>query len=288
MATEYLKGEVVRKSIQHKLYVVFVADKEITIEVLLDQLPEDTFLYLGDEISFEAEKNNDAYLFKRFCTKVGNKFFEELKHALDAQTTIRGYVFEKNAGGYRVSYKGYRCFLPFSESYYKYDPLIGNHEILETEKNFHVKGIVDNNVILTRVNLDQQEKIIARKTESEALYEGFSFYGTIKQISDYGMFLRLKNSYGLFLFSEMLNIDTKFLKQLRAQYHILFKEVFEEDETLYVTVLAISADKQQPEKLNYTLGWDTEHAANKPYWERICKIVTQDERFSAIKIRMSI
>lgn len=280
MTTEKLTGEITRKSKKYRFYILTVDDKQLSIKISFDQLPDNFYFINGDIIEFEAYLSDETPQFYQTIRKLTNKFFEELKLASTENETIQAFVYGQNAGGYDASYKGYKCFLPFSESVFKGDPFSISSEILNNEIDFKVKSILDRQVILTRVENDKQVKLVAKQTEINSLYIGYSFFGTIKQINDFGLFLTLRHSSGLLHLSDILGIDTKAAKKLKTDFYKLAKAVFEIDEHLFVTVKEIGEQK-------YSLYWDKDNIFNKPFWDNITLLLDNDEQFKKIKERLN-
>jgi len=156
MTTEKLTGEITRKSKKHRFYILTVGDKQLSIKISFDQLPDSIYFINGDIIEFEISNTNEAFQFSRTIRKLTNKYFEELNLAYTTKETIQAFVYGQNSGGYDISYKGYKCFMPFSETVFKGDPFSISSEILSSEIDFQVKSILDKQVILTRVEIDKQ------------------------------------------------------------------------------------------------------------------------------------
>lgn len=279
MTTEKLTGEITRKSKTHKFYILTVDNKQLSIKISFDQLPDNYYFIDGDIIEFEANLSNETPQFSRTIRKLTNKFFEELKLAYSSSETIQAFVYGQNSGAYEISYKGYKCFLPFSETVFKGDPFSISSEILNKEIDFQVKSILDRQVILTRVEIDKQTKLLSKQTEINSLYPGYSFFGTVKQVNDFGLFLTLRHSSGLLHLSDILGIDTKVAKKIKTDFYKLAKAVFEIDEHLLVTVKEINEQK-------YSLTWDKDNIFNKPFWDNITLLLDNDEQFKKIKERL--
>lgn len=276
MTTEQLTGEITRKSIRNRFYTLTVSDRQLSFKVSFDHLPANQYFINGDIIDFEADLTSDAPIIVKTLRKRTNKYFEELKSALISRQIIKAFVYEKNAGGFNVSYKGYKCFLPFYERVYKGSTFGLAVEILRTDVDFHVKSIVEKQVILTRVSIEKEAQFQNRLKEIKTLNPGQSYFATIKLIIDFGLLLERHHSSGLLHMNDILGIDTKALKKLKPALYKLVKATFEIDDRLYLSVKEIREEK-------YSLTWDKTNIINSPFWENLVSLIAKDIDYIKIK-----
>ena len=279
MTTEQLTGEISRKSIRNRLYTLTASDRKLSFQVNFDQLLANQCFINGDIIDFVADLTLVEPIFIAIVKKRTNKFFEELKSAFNSRQTIKAFVYEKNTSGFNVSYKGYRCFLPFSESVFRGNPFDLADEILQTELDFHVKSIVEKKVILTRIAVEKQERFQNKLKEMQTLTPGNSYFATIKHISDFGLFLARHHSSGLLHMNDILGIDTKTSKKLKPILYKLAKAAFEIDDQLFVSVKEIKEEK-------YSLTWDITSIFNRPFGEKLVSLIARDIEYIKIKERL--
>jgi len=187
--------------------------------------------------------------------KIGNIYLDELKISLDKDSTIEGYVYEKNEGGYLVSYNGYKCFLPNIESVYK--DLLLNENFLNTYQMFNVISIEDESVILTRKSLLKEDLKKIKLNEIANLETGFTYTGNVKSVQGYGVFVNYKYSEGLLHISNILNtqIDELTKKEKNIIQKILSK-VFVKGREVLVKVDIINSTQ-------FSVTWNKSLEPNK-------------------------
>jgi len=276
MSTEQLTGEISRKSIRNRLYTLTVSDRHLSFQVNFDQLLDNQYFINGDIVDFEADLTLVEPIFIAIVKKRTNKFFEELKSALNSRQTIKAFVYEKNAVGFNISYKGYRCFLPASEIVFNGNPYDSAEEILQTELDFHIKSIVEKQVILTRITVEKQERFQNKLKEMQMLTPGFSYFATINLITDFGLFLTRHYSSGLLNMNDILGIDKNAAKKLKPELYKLAKAAFEIDDQLFVSVKEIDGEK-------YSLTWDITSIFNRPFGEKMVSLIAKDIDYINIK-----
>ncbi len=160
----------------------------------------------------------------------------------EAQRTggyIEGKIIEKTRGGYSVDISGIRAFLPLSHVDLRYPKnpdefigLTGKFKILNLNRK-------KNNIVVSRKEVLEEEKKRARESLLERLKPGAFVKGTVKNITDYGVFIDLGGIDGLLHIS-----DISWSKINHPS------EYFRQGETVEVMVL-----KFDPESQKVTLGY---------------------------------
>lgn len=175
----------------------------IPIEEFLEE--EVALLKPGSNIDVYIENIKDSdgtlTLSKERATKI--KVWESLENALQDGSSIEGKITAKIKGGFSVNVSGVNAFLPGSQVDIKtlkeVDTLIGKKMLFKILK---LNSKVSNVIISRRVILEEERQ--RKKAETiEKLQEGQSIRGTVKNITDYGVFVDLGGIDGLLHISDI-------------------------------------------------------------------------------------
>ncbi len=182
---------------------------------------------VGDKIDVLLEKREDEdgriILSKEKAAKI--KIWDEIKRIYEEDGTIRGQIVSRLKGGMAVDI-GLQAFLPGSQIDLKpiknFDSLIGtkhDFKILKYNKR-------RSNIVLSRRALLEKDRKSMRETTLKKIEEGSVVTGTVKNITDYGLFIDLGGIDGLLHITDIpvkvLKFDTEKervslgLKQLKA------------------------------------------------------------------------
>ncbi len=159
----------------------------------------------GDEIEVYIERLSDADGFVKLSRQKaeGLKTWDKLEEALKNDETIEGKITGKVKGGMTVNIGGVHAFLPGSHIDLKAprdtDSLIGKTCSFKVI-NVNQKGP---NVIVSRRALLEEERNKLRVKTLEVLKEGEIMKGTVKNLTDYGVFIDLGGIDGLLHISDM-------------------------------------------------------------------------------------
>jgi hypothetical protein len=189
-------------------------------------------------------------------TKTGNKYFEELSKMVGTSETIDAYVYEKKGFGFNVTYNGFNCFLPFTETCFANPKLKEYNNILNTFQRFSVVEIKSGFIVLSRKRYLKEELKKLRKEETGNLKTGFSFTGKVKSVAGFGIFITSKYSEGLLHVSKIVPYYTNdILKEEKEKLELILKSAFPSGMEINVTVEEIINDR-------YSLMWNKEDELN--------------------------
>ncbi|MFN3739935.1 MAG: 30S ribosomal protein S1 [Thermodesulfovibrionales bacterium] len=160
----------------------------------------------------------------------------------EAQRTggyIEGKIIEKTKGGYTVDISGIKAFLPLSQVDLRFPK--NPDEFIGITSKFKILSLnrKKNNIVLSRKEVLEEEKKRARESLLERLKPGVIVKGTVKNITDYGVFIDLGGIDGLLHIS-----DISWSKINHPS------EYFRQGETVEVIVLKFDPDSQK-----ITLGY---------------------------------
>lgn len=202
-ARKFAQGEVMKGT------VLKVTDTEVVVDIGYKSegvIPVAQFIdpqghltiSVGDVIDVLLEDTEDGdghiVLSKEKAEKV--KVWEDVEKAYNDNTIIRGRVIERIKGGLSVDI-GIRAFLPGSQIDVRpvknLDSLKGREIECRVIKFNRKRG----NIVLSRKIVLETEHARKKAFTLEALQEGAEVQGTVKNITDYGVFVDLGGIDGL-------------------------------------------------------------------------------------------
>lgn len=156
-------------------------------------------LKIGDEVDVFVESQEDAngqLVLSRKRAKT-QKSWERINSALDNDEIITGFVKSRTKGGLIVDIMGVEAFLPGSQIDIKpirdYDVYVGKTMEFKVVKiNHEFKNVVVSHKVLIEDDLENQKTEIVAKLEKGQVLEG-----TVKNITDFGVFIDLGGVDGL-------------------------------------------------------------------------------------------
>jgi len=196
------------------------ADGNITISV-------------GDEIEVLVDRKKDAELIlsKEKASRI--KVWDDVIKAYEQHDTIPGTITQKVKGGLSVDI-GFPAFLPGSQ--------VSTHPVKDLDR--YVGQTMDfqilkydrkrNNVVLSRKAILEVEREKQKAKTLETLEEGKIIEGTVKNITDYGLFIDLGGIDGL------LHITDMSWGRIRHP-----SESFSRDDKITVKVLSFDREKER-------------------------------------------
>ncbi len=207
---QYQEGEVVSGRIVavDKDYVIvdigYKCEGHIPVHEFLDASGENT-ARVGDQVDVLLERRDDEedvlVLSKEKASKI--KVWEEISAAYQQDGEIEGTVVAKVKGGLSVDLGGITAFLPGSQvdlqPVRNIDGLIGQtfkFKILKYNKKRR-------NVVLSRRVILEKERAEQKAATLATLEEGKVVTGTVKNITDYGVFIDLGGIDGLLHVTDM-------------------------------------------------------------------------------------
>ena len=230
---EIVEGTVV--TINNKdvvLNIGFKSDGLVSLTEFRD-LPE---LKAGDKVDVFVESQEDTngqLVLSRKRAKT-QKSWENINEALENDTIINGFVKSRTKGGLIVDIHGVEAFLPGSQIDIKpirdYDIYVGKTMEFKVVKiNHEFKNVVVSHKVLIEDDLENQKIEIVGKLEKGQVLEG-----TVKNITDFGVFIDLGGVDGLLHITDISwgRIDHP-------------KEVLALDEKVNVVVLDFDDEKKR-------------------------------------------
>ena len=230
---EIVEGTVV--SINNKDVVLNVGYKSDGL-VSASEFRDIPDLKVGDTVEVfveQLEDSNGQLVLSRTRAKT-QKSWEDINTALDEDTIIDGYVKSRTKGGLIVDIKGVEAFLPGSQIDIKpirdYDIYVGKTMEFKVVKiNHEYKNVVVSHKVLIEDDLESQKSEIVSKLEKGQVLEG-----TVKNITDFGVFIDLGGVDGLLHITD--------ISWGRIEHP---KEVLELDQTINVVVLDFDDEKKR-------------------------------------------
>ncbi|MCX8030750.1 MAG: 30S ribosomal protein S1 [Thermodesulfovibrionales bacterium] len=170
----------------------FVASNEFTEEEISN-------LKEGDDIEVFIERIDDEegiVISRQKAARI--RAWERLKNAFENNMQVEGTVVDKTKGGLFVNVFGIKAFLPASQIDTKivrnFDAYIGQKIPLIILKLNPPKGILGNltsetSLVVSRRQVIEEEKQKRKEETFKLLQEGAIIKGTVKNITDYGVFV---------------------------------------------------------------------------------------------------
>jgi small subunit ribosomal protein S1 len=198
---ELTEGEIVKGRIVH------ISDKDVTVDVgfksegiiPLIEFRDPSQLKVGDEIEVYLESIEDKMgqliLSKRKADTM--RIWEKIYESLEKGTIISGKIVARVKGGMTVSLSGVEAFLPGSQIDVKpvrdFDALVGQ------TMDFRVVKInpLTQNIVVSRKVILEAEYEARRKEMLANIKVGMVLEGTVKNITDFGIFVDLGGLDGL-------------------------------------------------------------------------------------------
>ncbi|WP_353124985.1 30S ribosomal protein S1 [Parapedobacter pyrenivorans] len=230
---EIVQGVVV--SINNKDVVLNIGFKSDGL-VSLSEFRDTPDLKVGDAVDVFVESQEDAngqLVLSRKRAKT-QKSWEEINEALENDTIIDGFVKSRTKGGLIVDIKGVEAFLPGSQIDIKpirdYDIYVGKTMEFKVVKiNHEFKNVVVSHKVLIEDDLENQKSEIVSKLEKGQVLEG-----TVKNITDFGVFIDLGGVDGLLHITD--------ISWGRIEHP---REVLQLDQTVNVVVLDFDDEKKR-------------------------------------------
>ncbi|MBM3401835.1 MAG: 30S ribosomal protein S1 [Bacteroidetes bacterium] len=216
---EIISGVVV--SINNRDVVLNIGFKSDGL-VSLSEFRDTPELKIGDTVDVFVESQEDAngqLVLSRKRAKT-QRSWETINEALDQDRIITGFVKSRTKGGLIVDIMGVEAFLPGSQIDIKpirdYDVYVGKTMEFKVVKiNHEFKNVVVSHKVLIEDDLENQKTEIVAKLEKGQVLEG-----TVKNITDFGVFIDLGGVDGLLHITdiswgriehprEVLNLDQK-------------------------------------------------------------------------------
>jgi len=193
---EIIKGTVVR--IQHDTVIVDVGFKSEG-QIPKDEFTPDETIKVGQQIEVVLESVEDQegnlVLSKKRADFL--RIWEKVVHAHDSGEIIQGKIVRRIKGGMVVDLMGMEAFLPGSQIDVRpirdFDAFVGKTMDFKVVK----VNIPTENVVVSHKVLVEEEMADQRKEILDRLEKGQILEGTVKAITDFGVFVDLGGVDGL-------------------------------------------------------------------------------------------
>jgi small subunit ribosomal protein S1 len=200
-----VRGEVVK--VDEKTILVdvsFKSEGQIPINEFLDSEGNVT-VAVGDKVDVyvvnKNERDGTISLSREKAKRM--QVLDELERILEDQEEVKGRIIRRIKGGYVVDINAIEAFLP--GSHVDLRPVPDMDALVGEEFEFRVLKINRrrSNVIVSRRVLLEEERELKRAKLLETLEEGQTVKGTVKNITEYGVFMDLGGLDGLLHITDM-------------------------------------------------------------------------------------
>jgi len=198
------EGKVVRGTVvaigndEVMVDVGFKSEGVIPLSECLDPETGEVNLKIGDDVEVYVERMNemegDLRLSRERAAKL--KIWTVIEEAFKNATPVTGKVLERVKGGLAVDI-GVRAFLPGSLVDLRLNRRLEDYIGNEIEARIISFDRRRSNVVLSRKALLEEEQSKVKDATLESLEEGKLVTGTVKNITDYGVFIDLGGLDGL-------------------------------------------------------------------------------------------
>ncbi|MFZ0450109.1 MAG: 30S ribosomal protein S1 [Desulfatiglandaceae bacterium] len=201
---EVINGEIVQIDKEFVLVDIgYKSEGQIRIEEFYDGNGGLT-AKVGDKVDVLLERKEDEegliILSKEKAAKI--KVWDEIKKVYEQDQTIVGTIISRVKGGLSVDI-GLQAFLPGSQVDLRpirdMDALVGTAQEFKIVKYNKRRG----NIVLSRRAILEAERMSLRETTLKILEEGATLEGSVKNITDYGLFIDLGGIDGLVHITDM-------------------------------------------------------------------------------------
>mgnify|MGYP004527499849 FL=1 len=187
--------------------VTSINDREVVVNIGYKSegiIPRSEFRYATDlkvgdtvEVFIESQEDKKGQLVLSHKKARQSRSWERVNAALENNEIVTGFVKCRTKGGMIVDVLGTEAFLPGSQIDVKpirdYDTFVGkNMEFKIVKINQEFRNVVVSHKALIEAELEQQKKEIISKLEKGQILEG-----TVKNITNYGVFIDLGGVDGL-------------------------------------------------------------------------------------------
>jgi len=201
---EVVRGEIVQVDKEYVLVDIgYKSEGQIRIQEFID--PEGSLTAtVGDKVDVLLERRESEegtiVLSKEKAAKI--KIWDQIKEIYENDGTIKGKIMSRVKGGLAVDI-GIQAFLPGSQVDLRpvrdMDSLVGAEYEFKIVKYNKRRG----NIVLSRRAILEAERIAHKEETLKHLEEGASVKGTVKNITDYGLFIDLGGIDGLVHITDM-------------------------------------------------------------------------------------
>jgi len=195
---EVVTGRIISVDKDHVLVDIgYKSEGQIRIHEFRDETGN-IVVKTGDSVEVMVEwwddENEVVILSKEKAAKV--KVWDDIKKAHDNDEVIQGIILARVKGGFSVDV-GVQAFLPGSQADLR--PIRNLDEMVGKTFNFKVLKYnrKRSNIVLSRRALLEQERETKRSATLTTIHEGKILSGTVKNLTEYGVFVDLGGVDGL-------------------------------------------------------------------------------------------
>ena len=201
---EVVKGEIVQVDKEYVLVDIgYKSEGQISIQEFIDS-EGNLAAKVGDKVEVLLERREDAEgtirLSKEKAAKI--KVWDLIKDIYENDGTIQGTIISRVRGGLSVDI-GLQAFLPGSQVDLRpirdMDSLVGQEYDFKIVKYNKRRG----NIVLSRRAILEANRMALRDETLKNLEDGAVLEGTVKNITDYGLFVDLGGIDGLIHITDM-------------------------------------------------------------------------------------
>ena len=201
---EVVKGEIVQVDKEYVLVDIgYKSEGQISIQEFIDS-EGNLAAKVGDKVEVLLERREDAEgtirLSKEKAAKI--KVWDKIKDIYENDGTIQGTIISRVRGGLSVDI-GLQAFLPGSQVDLRpirdMDSLVGQEYDFKIVKYNKRRG----NIVLSRRAILEANRMALRDETLKNLEDGAVLEGTVKNITDYGLFVDLGGIDGLIHITDM-------------------------------------------------------------------------------------
>jgi len=201
---ELVKGEIVQVGKEFVLVDIgYKSEGQIPIHEFIDADGNIT-ARVGDKMDVLLEKREDdegtIILSKEKAAKI--RIWDDIKEIYEKGGTVKGKIASRVKGGMSVDI-GLQAFLPGSQIDLK--PIKDFDAFIGTEQEFKILKYNKrrSNIVLSRRAILETKRSVLREQTLETLENGTVLTGTVKNITEYGLFIDLGGIDGLLHITDM-------------------------------------------------------------------------------------
>ena len=201
---EVVPGEIVQVEKEYVLVDIgYKSEGQIPIQEFMDS-EGNLLAHVGDKVEVLLERREDdegvIRLSKEKAAKI--KIWDTIKEIYESDGTVTGKIVSRVKGGLSVDI-GLQAFLPGSQVDLRpvrdMDGLVGTEHEFKIVKYNKRRG----NIVLSRRAILEAERAALKEETLEIVAEGAVLNGTVKNITDYGLFIDLGGIDGLVHITDM-------------------------------------------------------------------------------------
>ena len=201
---EVIRGEIVQIDKEFVLVDIgYKSEGQIRIQEFIDA-EGNIQAKVGDKVEVLLERREDdegtIKLSKEKAAKI--KVWDKIKEIYESNGTVRGKIVSRVKGGLSVDI-GLQAFLPGSQVDLR--PIKDMDSLVNTEHDFKIVKYNKRrgNIVLSRRALLETQRAVLREETLKHIEEGAVVEGTVKNITDYGLFIDLGGIDGLVHITDM-------------------------------------------------------------------------------------